>query len=128
MVLKALVASLSVLSVFAVPSQAAVRTCKSAVNSGPHVAKSVAEGQTRAIAAWTAAAGVSGARFSAWRVAISKSLTCTPFTEHQVVCVAIASPCAIEQVAPRNFVPGLPSTPQPRVIPVQPPGAKPLNI
>ena len=128
MVLRTLLASVSILFVLAMPSDAAVRTCKPAVNSGPHVAKSVAEGQKLAIAAWTEAAGVSGARFSAWRAAVTKSLTCTPFTEHQVVCVAIASPCAIEQVAPRNFVPGLPSTPQPRVIPVQPPGAKPLNI
>lgn len=128
MVLKTLVASVCVLFVLSVPSKAAVRTCKAAINSGPHVAKSVAEGQTRAIAAWTEAAGVSGPRFTAWRVAITKSLTCTPFTEHQVVCVAIATPCAIEQVAPRNLAPGAPSTPLPRVIPVQPPGAKPPNI
>lgn len=110
--------------------QAAVRVCKEKVSSGPHIAKTVAEAQKLALDAWIKAAGLSGSRFAAWRLAITKSLSCQPFTEQRVVCVASASPCALEQVPPSLPAPGPSPSPGPRVIPLQSPSpaVKPLNI
>jgi hypothetical protein len=128
--LNAVVGFATLLALLPASTQAAVRVCKEKITSGPHVAKTIAEGQKLALDAWTKAAGVSGVRFSAWRLAITKSLSCQPFTEHNVVCVASASPCAIEQVPSPTPAPSQPPVAGPRVIPLQPalPSAKPLNI
>ncbi len=128
--LTAIVGIATLLAVLPASTQAAVRVCKEKVTSGPHVAKTIAEGQKLALDAWIKAAGVSGPRFNAWRLAITKSLTCSPFTEHNVVCVASASPCAIEQIPSPVPAPAQPPAAGPRGIPLQPalPPAKPLNI
>ena len=109
---------------------AAVRACRPAVSSGPQTGTTLADGQKRAIAAWTQAAGLVGIPTAAWRLAATKSLNCQPFTERQVVCVATASPCAVEQVPGKPSSRGAPpGGPLPRVIPLpSSPAAKPLNI
>ena len=118
------------LTLVQVPSvEAAVRVCRGAVTSGPQVGATLAEGQKQALEAWTKAAGLAGPRYAAWRLATTKSISCQPLTEHRIVCVARANPCAIEQVPPPSLAP-VPKSPHPRVSPRTPtsPGANQLNI
>ncbi|MEQ1616602.1 MAG: hypothetical protein ABL904_27940 [Hyphomicrobiaceae bacterium] len=103
-------------------ASAAVRVCKAEMSSGPHLAASVAEGQKRAIAAWTQVAKVVGGdSHTSWRIANSKTLSCTPTEGTKVICIARARPCVIEQVAP-----GKAPAPEPKVIQVPP--AKAIKI
>ena len=106
---------------------AAVRVCKAEVSSGPHLATGIAEGHKLAIAAWMQNAKVVGGdSHTSWRLANSKSLTCTPTEGSKVICVARGRPCVIEHVAPKEGVPIIPGPPEPKAIPV--PKAKVIKI
>jgi hypothetical protein len=110
-------------------AEAAVRRCGQSVTSGPQQASSVALGQKRAIAAWAKAAGIAnGERFTNWRLAFTKSLSCRPATSSGVICEARGAPCVIEQV-PSNALPPALKVPEPKVIPVlpRPAGSKAID-
>lgn len=112
---------------FADGASAAVRTCKAEMSSGPHLARSVAEGQKLAITAWMQVAKVVGGEsHTSWRIAVSKTLSCTPTEGSKVICIARARPCVIDQVAPKAWGPGNAPMPEPKVIQVPP--AKVIKI
>ena len=108
-------------------ASAAVRTCKAEMSSGAHLARSIAEGQKLAIAAWMQVAKVVGGdSHTSWRIAVSKTLTCTPTEGTKVICEARGRPCVIDQVAPKAWGPGMAPPPEPKVIQVPP--AKVIKI
>jgi hypothetical protein len=82
------------------PVHAAVRICQSAVSSGLQDARTEKEARALAISAWITAAAVHGASYTAWRLAIGKSLTCSKTTADTYQCLAKAEPCVISQVPP----------------------------
>ena len=89
------------------PGDAAVRRCMSPVTSGPQQAVGVLQGQRLAIGAWIKAVGAAhGPRFTSWRLAVTRSLTCGAASNAGVVCEARATPCVIEQ-APTTVPPPL---------------------
>jgi hypothetical protein len=104
------------------PAAAAVRSCYPSVDSGPHPARTLSEGQKLALSTWAAKAGVAaGNRQVTWRLAINKSLSCAPGDGNQIVCTAVGMPCVIEQVptpGTEPILPGKPPSPGPKVIPV----------
>jgi hypothetical protein len=109
------------------PIAAAVRICKASVSSGPQAAASVAAGQKLALSVWAQVAKVMGGdSHTSWRLAVDKTLTCAPAADKGVLCEARGRPCVIEQAAPKEWAPGKPNTPEPKVVPVPP--TKAINI
>lgn len=102
------------------PANAAVRFCLEQVSSGPQVAATVAQGQRLAIDAWVKAARKAGDEYVSWRLALTKSLTCTPATDRGVVCEARGIPCTIMQAPPKNGPAIKPKPPEPKIITVPP--------
>jgi len=102
------------------PANAAVRFCLEQVSSGPQVAATVAQGQRLAIDAWVRAAHRAGDEYVSWRLALTKSLTCTPAIDKGVVCEARGTPCTIKQAPPTDAAPIKPKPPEPKVITVPP--------
>jgi hypothetical protein len=102
----------ALLTLMAAPGSAAVRTCKDPVTSGPQSAGGISQAQKLAITAWAKAAGIAGGeRFTSWRIATTKSLTCGPGPDSKIVCEARGVPCVLQ-------APG--AGPAPKVIPVAP--------
>lgn len=104
----------------AMPADAAVRICLESVSSGPHAAATVAQGQRLAIDAWVKAARKAGDEYVSWRLALTKSLTCTPAADKGVVCEARGIPCTIMQAPPSDRPAIKPTPPEPKIITVPP--------
>lgn len=96
-----LVAGCIALAAMADPAGAAVRVCRQPVESEPMTAKTEQGARALALLGWSAAAKRFGDRFTSWRLANGKSLSCTP-VEGGVRCVARGSPCTIQQRPPQT--------------------------
>lgn len=84
-------------------AEAAVKVCQAPQSSGIIVAPTETEGKRKAIEAWTLKVRVAGgAKFAGWPVAASKTLKCAPMKDGRVACIAIGTPCVIQQAPPRN--------------------------
>ncbi len=84
-------------------AQAAVKVCQAPQSSGIIVAPTEAEAKRKAIEAWTLKVRVAGgARFAGWPVAVSKTLKCAPMKDSRVACIAIGTPCVVQQAPPKN--------------------------
>ncbi len=82
------------------PGHAAVRVCKGPVTSAVFTDESEKAGKTRALADWKAKVALLGERYTSWRLAIDKRLTCTLVENKFHACVAHGRPCTIKQVPP----------------------------
>ncbi len=80
--------------------EAAVRVCKEPVSSAVVFSKSEKAGKRRALDDWKTKAGFFGERYTSWRLAANKRLTCAPVKEQGYLCFAHGSPCTIKQVPP----------------------------
>ena len=93
------------LGVFLVVSggaQAAVKVCRAPQSSGIISAPTETEGKRKAIEAWTLKVKVSlDVRFAGWPVAANRIVRCSPPKDARVQCIAIATPCVIQQVPPK---------------------------
>lgn len=97
------------------PSAAAVRVCGDRVTSGSHEAETETLARAAAIAAWTKRAqeGATGGAQPAWRIAVSRTLSCRRVDGGQVACEAVARPCVIQQKPPEGGE-KLPRQPRPK--------------
>jgi len=94
---------------------AAVGVCQDPMTGGPQAAPSEAAGRKAALAAWVRAVSrVHGERYTSWRLAFDKSLTCKVAGDGSFSCEACGRPCTVEQVPQ----PGLDRLP--RIDPTQP--------
>lgn len=103
----AFVVGLSAFFVGPMPDRAesAVRLCKSSTSSGLQAGRTEIEARAQAVSAWITAASAHGERYAAWRVAIDKTIACSPKGDGGFHCLAKAAPCTISQVPPGTFVP-----------------------
>lgn len=84
---------------FGSEARAAVRVCKPVVVSEIMTRASERDAKKAALDGWKAGALQHGPGYDSWRIAINKRLRCARVgTSYQ--CLAAASPCLIEQVAP----------------------------
>lgn len=96
----------------ATPADAAVRTCQPPRASGVVTGVTESEGKRRAIEAWMEKVKPLGPRYMGWGTATQRMLKCVRGKGGLFECVAVATPCTIEQA------PGRPG---------QPPGRPPLG-
>ena len=80
-------------------ARAAVRVCKPVVVSQIATAATEKEARKAALDGWKAGALQNGAGYDSWRIAVNKRLRCARVGQ-SYQCLAAASPCLIEQVAP----------------------------
>lgn len=87
----------------AVPAQAAVKVCRGPQSSGIVVASTEIEAKRKAIEAWTLKVRIGGdPRFSGWPIAVRKVLRCSPPKDGRVACIAIGTPCVVQQAPPKK--------------------------
>lgn len=84
------------------PAEAAVRSCQPARSSGIVSAPTENEGKRRAIMGWMEKVKPLGPRYMGWGTATQRILKCVRGKASQFDCVAVATPCTIEQA------PGIP--------------------
>lgn len=89
------------LVVWGVEAEAAVRVCMAPVNSGVATGPTENEAKRKAIEAWVALVKPLGPKFTGWGVAAAKTLKCVKGKSGQFECVALATPCTIEQAPPK---------------------------
>ena len=83
---------------------AAVGLCQDPITSGPQAAPSEAAGKKAALAAWVRAVSrAHGERYTSWRIAFDKSLTCKAAGDGSFSCEACGRPCTVEQVPQRGL-------------------------
>lgn len=85
-------------------SHAAVRLCEEPVSSGPVKGATEKEARAAALAAWQEKTRAGhGERYTSWRLADGKLLTCLPGkTGGGFECLARGAPCTIEQAPDRR--------------------------
>jgi len=83
------------------PAKAAVKVCMAPVSSGLATGATENEAKRRAIEAWVARVKPLGPKFTGWGVAGSRTLKCVKGKGGQYECVALATPCTIEQAPPK---------------------------
>ncbi len=106
-------------------TEAAVRSCQPPRASGVVTGATENEGKRRAIEAWMAKVQPLGARYTSWSTATQRILKCINGKSGGFDCVAVATPCTIEQN------PGAPKAPQPgRPVPRKRPGdpGRPIDV
>lgn len=83
------------------PAPAAVKVCAAPVSSGLATGATESEGKRRAIEAWVARVKPMGPKFTGWSIATARTLKCVRGKTGQFECVALATPCTIEQAPPK---------------------------
>lgn len=108
------------------PAEAAVRTCQPPRSSGLVTGTTENEGKRRAIEGWMLKVKPLGPRYMGWGTATQKMLKCVRGKGGNFECIAVATPCTIEQN------PGAPGQRQPpgRSVPRKRPGdpGRPIEI
>lgn len=87
------------------PATAAVRRCGDFIATAGEDRVSENAAKQKAMALWIDAAGKQGPAFTAWRLAIDKSLSCLKLPDGTHRCQVLARPCGISQV-PEALPPG----------------------
>ena len=87
------------------PATAAVRRCGDFIATAGEDRVSENAAKQKAMALWIDAAGKQGPAFTAWRLAIDKSLSCLTLPTGMHLCQVLARPCGISQV-PEALPPG----------------------
>jgi hypothetical protein len=87
------------------PASAAMRKCGDFVAAAGEDRGSEIVARQKAMAGWIESASKLGPAYSAWRLAIDKSLSCLKLADGTHRCQALARPCGIAQ-APDNLPPG----------------------
>ena len=100
-VLLILLASLTLLT----PATAAVRRCGDFIATAGEDRVSERAAKQKAMTLWIAAASKRGPAFTAWRLAIDKSLSCMKLPDGMHRCQVLARPCGVSQV-PEALPPG----------------------
>jgi hypothetical protein len=101
-----LTAVLSVIAIFdASSASAAVRKCGDFVAAAGEDRGAELVARQKAIAGWIESASKLGPAYSAWRLAIDKSLSCQQLADGTHRCQVLARPCGIAQ-APDALPPG----------------------
>lgn len=111
----AVVVALVVASLAPQSAAAAMRSCGDFIASAGEDRQSEIAAKQKAMTGWIESASKLGPAFSAWRIAIDKSLSCRLLADGTHRCQAFARPCGISQVpdaAPRGFTPVVPPTPK----------------
>jgi hypothetical protein len=104
-----LAAALSVLALDG--AHAAVRKCGDFIAAAGEARGSEVAARQKAMTGWIESAGKLGPAYSAWRLAIDKSLSCLKLADGTHRCQAMGRPCGIAQ-APDTLPPGTdPATP-----------------
>jgi hypothetical protein len=97
--------SIIALMAIASPVSAAVRKCGDFVAAAGEDLGSEVIARQRAMASWIEGASKLGPAYSAWRLAIDKSLSCLKLADGTHRCQALARPCGITQT-PDALPPG----------------------
>lgn len=94
----ALIASL----VLSNSAAAAVRVCRGAISGSGVSASGESEARRDALSDWVSTVRKAfGDSYTAWRLATPKAIKCLKDAKGYT-CVALAQPCTVTQVAPRN--------------------------
>ncbi len=112
-----LVTFLGLLAVLAIltPATAAVRRCGDFIATAGEDRVSENAAKQKAMTLWVEAAGQHGPAFTAWRLAIDKSLSCSKLADGMYRCQVLARPCGVTQVPdalPPGTAPALPAAPK----------------
>lgn len=86
-------------------ADAAVRICKGSITGDEMQAARQEDARALALKSWTTLAELNGENYGSWRVATGRLISCRKLADGMHYCTARASPCAVQQVPPKDLKP-----------------------